>query len=74
MRRGLFLLLGVLAVLVGVVWTLQGIGELGGSAMTGVRVWAVVGPIVALAGLVLIGIGFRRRRNGSGQPGPPGAG
>jgi len=74
MRRGLFLLLGVLAVLVGVVWTLQGIGELGGSAMTGVQIWAVIGPIVALAGLVLIGIGFLRRRNGSGQPGPPGAG
>jgi hypothetical protein len=30
--------------------------------MSGATVWAVIGPLVALAGLVLIGFGLRARR------------
>jgi hypothetical protein len=62
MRSWLFLALGILAVLIGAVWTLQGLGHLGGSAMTGERLWAVVGPIVALVGLLLIVAALRSRR------------
>lgn len=62
MRRWLPLALGILAVLVGAVWTLQGLGHVGGSAMTGERIWAVIGPTVALVGLVLIAVGLRPRR------------
>jgi hypothetical protein len=54
---------GVIALLAGLVWTLQGLGVLGGSAMSGQRLWAVVGPVVALVGLVLL-VGTRRRRAG----------
>jgi hypothetical protein len=54
--------LGLLAVVVGAVWTLQGLGYLGGSVMTGQTIWAVIGPVVALAGLVSIAVGLRRRR------------
>lgn len=61
MRRWLPILLGVLVVLVGLVWTLQGLGHLAGSPMTGVTLWAVVGPIVALAGIILLVVGARRR-------------
>ena len=52
---------GVLAVVVGIVWTLQGLGYLGGSAMTDDRLWAVVGPIVAICGIALAIAGLRRR-------------
>ena len=52
---------GLLAVVLGVVWTLQGLNLLGGSVMSGVTFWAIVGPVVALAGLVLIVIGMRTR-------------
>ncbi|MCA2214739.1 hypothetical protein [Jidongwangia harbinensis] len=52
---------GVFAVVVGSLWTLQGLDVLGGSAMSGVTVWAAIGPVVALAGLVLIVLGVRRR-------------
>jgi hypothetical protein len=45
---------GILAVLLGLVWTLQGFGVLGGSAMSGDRTWAVVGPIVAVVGVLLV--------------------
>lgn len=53
---------GVLAVAVGVIWTLQGLGHLGGSTMTGERLWAVVGPVVAVAGLISTAVGLRTRR------------
>jgi hypothetical protein len=61
-RAWVFLVIGVLLLLIGVVWTLQGIGTLGGSAMTGVALWAVVGPIVGVVGLVLGWMGVRRMR------------
>jgi hypothetical protein len=57
---GLRLALAVLLVVVGLVWTLQGVGVLGGSPMTGVTLWAVVGPLVALAGVGLAVMGRRR--------------
>jgi len=53
---------GVLLAVMGAVWTLQGLGYLAGSAMTGVRLWAVVGPIVAVVGLVLAVVGLRQVR------------
>lgn len=60
-RTWLFVVLGAVLVLVGAVWALQGVGVLGGSAMTGSTLWAVIGPIVAVVGLVLIVIGIARR-------------
>ncbi|MGV1008726.1 MAG: hypothetical protein ACOYBY_08970 [Dermatophilaceae bacterium] len=59
-RSTLLLVLGLLLVVSGVIWTLQGLGVLGGSAMSGVTLWAVVGPVVALAGLALL-VRSRRR-------------
>ncbi|MFC4017832.1 hypothetical protein ACFOW4_07720 [Micromonospora sp. GCM10011542] len=56
------LTIGLLAVVIGAVWTVQGLGYVSGSVMTDERAWAVVGPIVALAGLVLLWFGLRARR------------
>jgi hypothetical protein len=53
-RRHARLALGILLVLLGLVWTLQGLGYLGGSVMTGVTFWAIVGPIVAFIGVGLV--------------------
>jgi len=38
----------------GVVFTLQGVGVIGGSFMSGSALWAVLGPIIALAGVTLL--------------------
>jgi len=57
-----FLVPGAVLAAVGLVWTLQGVGVLQGSAMTGSTLWATIGPIVLVVGLVLIGIGIARRR------------
>ncbi|MCO1599637.1 hypothetical protein M8C17_31215 [Micromonospora sp. RHAY321] len=62
MRGWLALTLGLLAVVIGAVWTVQGLGYVRGSVMTDERIWAVLGPLVALAGLVLLWFGLRSRR------------
>jgi hypothetical protein len=45
-----------------VVFTLQGLGYMGGGFMSGSTVWAVIGPLVVLVGLGLITVGLRSRR------------
>jgi hypothetical protein len=62
MRGWLWIVIGVLLIAVGAVWTLQGLDVLGGSAMSGVTLWAVLGPVVALGGLVLAVVGARQLR------------
>ncbi|HET8960427.1 hypothetical protein [Nocardioides sp.] len=55
--------IGALMILVGVVWTLQGLGYLGGSSMTGDEKWAIIGPAVAGIGVALAWVAFRGRRS-----------
>ena len=61
MRRILLAIVGALLIIAGVVWTLQGLGYLKGSVMTGVTVWALIGPVVTIAGLALTVTGLRSR-------------
>ncbi|MDT4989541.1 MAG: hypothetical protein QOI74_3635 [Micromonosporaceae bacterium] len=61
MKPWLFLTIGALLILIGGVWTLQGLDVLGGSAMSGSTMWAVIGPIVVVVGALLLWQGFRRR-------------
>ena len=51
--------IGVLLVLMGGVWILQGINILPGSFMTGQTKWAIYGAIALLAG---VGLLLRNRR------------
>jgi hypothetical protein len=69
LTRVLLLAAGVLIVIAGIIWTLQGLGYVGGSFMTGATAWAIIGPVTALAGLVLIMIGLLRRRLPGGRGG-----
>ncbi len=63
MRRRFLILIGVLAAVMGTLWTLQGLGHLGGSPMTGVKLWAVVGPVVAGLGVALAIVVWRRPKD-----------
>ena len=54
MRKALPWLVALAMVIVGGVWTFQGLGYLEGSPMTGVSFWAIIGPVVAGFGLALM--------------------
>ena len=60
--RILLVAAGSLVTVAGVVFTLQGVGVIGGSFMSGTTTWAVAGPIIALAGLALVVLGLRAGR------------
>ena len=62
MRSGVLTAVGVVLTVVGVIWALQGFGVIGGSFMSGDSVWAVIGPVVAVIGLLITGIALRRAR------------
>jgi hypothetical protein len=64
MRAGL-IVVGVLLVLVGLVWTGQGLGYIKGSFMTGDPKWFWIGLVMIVAGLVLGLGGWRIRRDQS---------
>ena len=54
-------ILGVLCLLVGCVWILQGVNILPGSFMTGQVKWAIYGALLAVAGIGLLMSANRRR-------------
>jgi hypothetical protein len=58
--RAVLTILGVLMVLMGGTWTLQGLNILPGSFMTGDLKWAIYGSVLSLAGIALI-VWSRRR-------------
>lgn len=61
MKKTMLALLALGMILVGTIWTFQGLGYLGGSAMTGVETWAVIGPLVAGLGVALLIVVMRPR-------------
>jgi hypothetical protein len=58
----MWVVIGLLAMVVGVVFFLQGIGVLGGSSMSGVSFWMWVGLILIIAGAVAVFRGARAGR------------
>jgi hypothetical protein len=53
--------LGVLCLLAGCVWILQGINILPGSFMTGQMKWTIYGAVLAVVGIALLTSANRRR-------------
>lgn len=62
-KKVVFGALGILLGAVGVIWTLQGLGYLKGSSMTGQSFWAIVGPVVAGLGVALLYVALRGRES-----------
>ena len=60
LRRVVLATLGGLLLVVGALWTFQGLGYIEGSSMTDVQIWAVIGPVVAGLGVALALVGLRR--------------
>jgi hypothetical protein len=53
-------IIGALAVLMGVVWIFQGINVLPGSFMTGDINWSYRGGVLAVVGLVVVLLSLRK--------------
>ncbi len=60
--RAVFVVLGVLALLVGIVWMLQGADILMGSFMSGSSLWLAAGVVSAIVGVGLVALGARPTR------------
>ena len=68
LKRALLVGVGLVVLLAGAIFTLQGLGDIGGdNAMSGHTFWAVAGPIIALAGVVMAIIGVRGGRVGEAE-------
>jgi membrane protein DedA with SNARE-associated domain len=62
MVRLVLIVVGAIAVIVGLVWIGQGLGFIPGSVMTGDRMWFNIGLIVGLVGVIVLALGLRRPR------------
>ena len=61
MKKPVWVVVGVVVVLLGLLFTLQGADVIKGSAMSGSSFWKVGGPVVILIGLAVAGAGVRGR-------------
>jgi hypothetical protein len=52
---------GVIALLVGVLWTLQGTDVVGGSAMSGHAQWTVIGLVLIVVGAAMLAFAATRK-------------
>lgn len=54
-------ILGVIFIVVGLVWVLQGSNVIGGSVMSGQSLWLYVGIFLAIVGAIVSVASWRRR-------------
>ncbi|MGB3353358.1 MAG: hypothetical protein WBB00_11340 [Mycobacterium sp.] len=60
--RTTIVIVGVVVALFGLLFSLQGLGAVGGSPMSNTTTWSVLGPIIAIVGVVIALVGWRSRR------------
>jgi hypothetical protein len=60
-KSRVLVIVGLVAVLLGGVWALQGSGVIGGSVMSDSPTWLVIGAVVVVAGLLMVVLGARKR-------------
>ena len=46
--------IGAIVTLFGIIFALQGFDVIGGSGMSGKTLWAILGPIIAIVGVVVV--------------------
>ena len=63
-RRETLITVGVIALILGGIWTGQGMNLIPGSFMTGSRMWLSIGLILVVVGIILIVLGVRRPGRG----------
>jgi hypothetical protein len=61
--RSAAIVIGVIVMAFGILFTLQGVGVVKGSFMSNTTTWTVLGPIIALAGAAYAARGGRPPRD-----------
>jgi hypothetical protein len=59
MKSWVFAIVGVVLLAVGLVWVLQGLGAIGGSFMSGQKLWFAIGLLVGIGGVTALVSGVR---------------
>ncbi len=59
--KWVLIVIGIVLVIVGVIWLLQGSNVLSFGAMAGHRRWIALGALLGIVGIILIVAGARRR-------------
>ena len=57
--RSVVVIVGLVVALFGLLFTLQGLGAVSGSPMSNTTTWSVLGPIIAIVGIVIAVAGWR---------------
>lgn len=66
MKRWTLVIVGIVLLIAGVIFMLQGLDVFGGSGgMNGNKTWAVLGPIIAIVGIGALVTGARARSRSS---------
>jgi hypothetical protein len=60
MKSWVFVIIGIVLVALGLLWSLQGLGTITGGFMSGKKVFFAIGLLVGLAGLWSVYSGVRR--------------
>jgi hypothetical protein len=60
-RSWVYVAIGVVLVLVGLLWVFQGLGTIAGGFMSGNKVWFAIGLLVAIGGVTSVYTGVRGR-------------
>lgn len=60
--RAVIIVVGVLVALAGLLFTLQGFGAVSGSPMSNTVTWSVLGPVIAVIGIVVAFAAWFRRK------------
>jgi drug/metabolite transporter superfamily protein YnfA len=62
MRYPALVAAGTVIAVLGLVFTLQGVGVLEGSSMSNTTTWSIAGPIIVVIGAAVAAFGFRPRQ------------
>jgi hypothetical protein len=60
-RSWVYVVIGVVLILVGLLWVFQGLGTISGGFMSGSKVWFAIGLLVAIGGITSVYTGMRRK-------------
>ncbi|MDT4905899.1 MAG: hypothetical protein QOH52_3915 [Pseudonocardiales bacterium] len=61
MKKPVWVIVGGVLAILGLLFTLQGTDVMKGSGMSGTTFWAIAGPVIIVIGLIVASIGVRGR-------------